>query len=123
MKTLGEFYREKVLSCDDLITVEWPYRSDSIQIRQDLFGWKLYAGKNFIECSSEAEARYLKVFFEAGMRSVCIPKDEEYLESILPELESIKARIDEVINFYLESVLDRKVKEEVKREVFIELTK
>lgn len=57
------------------------------------------------------------------MRSVCVPSDEEYLKSILPELEGIKAKIDEVLNFYLESVLDRKVRERVKHEVFMELIK
>ena len=123
MKTLGEFYREKVLSQNDLITVERPYHSDDIQIKKDLFGWKLFFGKKFIECRSEEEARYLKVFFEAGMREVSVPKEDDYLRNILPELEQLKARIDEIVNEYLEGILRRKVRERIRHEVFMEIIK
>jgi len=123
LKTLGEFYREKVLSQNDLITVEWSYHSDDIKIKKDLFGWKLFSGKRFIECRSEDEARFLKVFFEAGMREVCVPKDDDYLRNILPDLEKLKARIDEIVNEYLEGILRRKVRERIRHEVFMEMTK
>ena len=123
MKTLGEFYREKILSQNDLIPVEWPYYSDDIEIKKDLFSWKLFFGKKFIECRSEEEARYLKVFFEAGMREVSVPKEDDYLSSILPELEQLKARIDEIVNEYLEGILRRKVRERIRHEVFMEIIK
>jgi len=123
VKTLGEFYREKVLSQDDLKTVEWPYSSDSMKIIKDLFGPKLCSGKNCIECSSEEEARYLIVFFNAGMTSVSVPTDNEYLSDIILELEGLKRKIDKIINSYLESILSRKIRERVKHEVFMEITK
>ena len=68
MKTLGEFYKEKVLSHKNLINRKLPENSDTIKIERDLFGWKLYSGKNFIECRSEDEGRFLKVFLEAVIR-------------------------------------------------------
>lgn len=123
MKTLGEFYREKVLSQKDLITIEWLYHSDKIEIKKDLFGWKLFTDKKFIECRSEDEARFLKVFFEAGIKAVCVPKDDNYLKSILTDLEKLKARMDDIINEYLEGILSRKVRERVKHEVFMEISK
>lgn len=132
MKTIGEFYREKVLSLpeESLSDVELPLNSGGIRIDKDLFGWKIYYTKlgrktqNFIECRSEEEARYLKVFLEAGMTtSVCLPKEDEYLKSILPELEGLKEKIDRIVNSYLETVLDRRIREKVKHEVFMEITK
>ena len=83
MKTLGEFYKEKVLCHKNLITRKLPENSDLIKIERDLFGWKLYSGKNFIECRSEDEARYLKVFLEAGLTKVRVPKDDEYLKTAI----------------------------------------
>lgn len=125
MKRLGEFYREKVLSLpkQSLIKKELPNNSGEIKIEKDLFGWKLYSGKNFIECHSKEEARYLKVLLDAGLREIRVPKDDEYLKIILPELERLKTRIDEIVNSYLESILDRKIREKVRHEVYMEITK
>jgi hypothetical protein len=125
MKRIGEFYREKVLSLPkkSLIKKILPNNFGDVKIEKDLFGWRLYSGKNFIQCRSEEEARYLKVFLDAGLREVYVPKDNEYLKSILPELEKLKAKTDEIINFYIDGILDRKIRERVKREVYIEITK
>ena len=125
MKRIGEFYREKVLSLPkkSLIKKILPDNSGDVKIEKDLFGWRLYSGKNFIQCRSEEEARYLKVFLDAGLREVYVPKDNEYLKSILPELERLKAKTDEIINFYIDGILDHKIRERVKREVYIEITK
>jgi hypothetical protein len=125
MKRIGEFYREKVLSLPkkSLIKKILPDNSGDVKIEKDLFGWRLYSGKNFIQCRSEEEARYLKVFLDAGLREVYVPKDNEYLKSILPELEKLKAKTDEIIKFYIDGILDHKIRERVKREVYIEITK
>lgn len=123
MKTLGEFYKEKVLSCRDLIPIQLPNGAGENRVEKDLFGWKLYSGKDSIECRSEEEARYLKILLDSGMTQVLAPKDANYLKSILPELEHLKKKIDAIVNSYLDSVLDRRVRERVKYEVFTELTK
>lgn len=123
MKTLGEFYKARVLSQKNLKTIELPSNSDDIRIVQDLFGWRLRSGKEVIDCRSEAEARYLKVFLDAGMRELCVPEDDEYLNSIVPELEAIKTRLDRILNEFLETILNRKDRAWLKREVFIEMTK
>jgi hypothetical protein len=123
LKTLGEFYKEKILSCTDLIPVQLPNGNGENRVEKDLFGWKLYAGKDCIECRSGEAARYLKILLDAGMTEVSVPKDEDYLKSILPELERLKKKIDEIVDSYLDSVLDRRVRERVRSEVFMELTK
>lgn len=132
MKTIGEFYKEKILSLPEssLTTIQLPWNSGGLRIERDLFSWKLYYIKlgrktqNFIECRSEEEARYLKVFLDSGLTTeIFVPKGDEYLKSILPELESLKKRIDEIIDSYLESVLNRKIRQRVRHEVFMEITK
>ena len=125
MKRLGDFYREKVLTLPkkSLVKRELPNNSGEINIEKDLFGWKLYSGEDFIECRSEEEARYVKVFLDAGLRDIRVPKDDKYLKNILPELERLKTKIDGIINSYLESILDRKIREKVRHEVYMEITK
>jgi len=123
MRTLGEFYKEKTTGRDDLVIREFPDYNGECEVVKDLFGVKLYSGKNFIECRSEEEARYLKIFFDAGMDNVAVPGDDDYLKIILPELENLKNKMDEIISLYVDGVLNRKLKERVKREVYIELIK
>jgi len=125
MRTLGQFYREDILSLppEKLARVDLETNGDETRIVKDLFGWKLYAGSDFIECQSEVEARYLKVFLDSGVTEVCVPKDESYLKTILPKLEARKMKIDEIMNSYLETVLDRKIRERIRYEVFMEITK
>ena len=125
MKRIGEFYREKVLTLPDksLVRKLLPNNSGEIKIKRNLFGWRLYSGKDFVECRSEEEARYLKVFLDAGLREVRVPKDDKYLQNILPELEKLKIKTDEVINSYLESILDRRIREKLRYEVYMELIK
>lgn len=125
MKLIGEFYKEKVFSLPKrkLSKKELPDNSGEIKIERDLFGWKLFSGKNFIECRSEEEARYLKILFDLGFTEIYVPKDDAYLKEILPELERLKTRTDEILNSYLETILDRKVRERLKHEVYMEISK
>lgn len=125
MKLIGEFYKEKILSLPtrSLSKKELPDNSDEIKIEQDLFGWKLFSGKTFIECRSEVEARYLKIFIDLGLTEIYVPKDDAYLQGILQELEKLKTRTDEILNSYLETILDRKIRERLKHEVYMEVAK
>jgi hypothetical protein len=123
MPTLGDFYREKILSQKDLVDRQLPANSGKIEIKQDLFGCKLFFGKKeFIECRSEEEARYLKVWMESGVGEISVPKDEVYLKTIVPELEALKKKIDQVIHDYTFGILNRKIRERIRREVYQEIT-
>jgi hypothetical protein len=123
MKTLGEFYREKVLSSNPLEARTLPIGGDEVRVEKDLFGWKLLVDGRAVLCRSEEEARLLRVFCDAGMTEVSVPQDDEYLKSILPELERLKSRTDEIIKSYLDSILDRGLRDRLRHEVFAELTK
>lgn len=121
--TLGKFYKEKILSHKPLLVKKLPLLSNKIEIKKELFGWRIYSGRQSIECDSEEEARYLKVFFEAGLEEVKIPKDKNYLKKILPELEKLKIDIDKIINYYLESIVNTKIKKELRYRLWSEIIK
>jgi hypothetical protein len=132
MKTIGEFYREKILSLpENLLTKrEIPYSFlENMEIKKELFGWKIFYTRpgrkslEVIECRSKEEARYLGILIDSGMTEISVPKDDEYIKSILPEMERIKTKIDEILNSYLETILDRKIREQLKYTVFMEITK
>ncbi len=128
-KLIGEIYREKVLSLPkrSLRKVELEYSPENLRIEKDLFGWKLFYTRfgrktgYFLECRSEEEARFLKIFFELGLKEVRVPKDEGYLKSILPEFEKEKNRTDEILSSYLETILNRHAREQLKHEVYMEV--
>jgi len=123
MKTLGEFYREKILTRKDLVARELPPNRGEPKVEKDLLGWKVCTDKGPIPCRSQMEARYLRVLLDAGMPDVCVPEDDEYLKAILPELEKLKTRIEEILSHYLDAILDRKIRERLRREVYMEITK
>ena len=104
--TLGKFYRDKVLTCKPLRTKSLPRVPGEVKLEQELFGWRLSSGREHIDCASETEARYLKVCLEAGMDSIKIPKDEDYLGQIVSELEDLKQKTDQIFEDYLGSILD-----------------
>lgn len=125
MKTIGEFYKEKVLSLPKKLLIKklLPENSCNVKIENRLFKWELRTEKEVLECNSEEEARYLKIFVEMGLREIYVPKDEKYLKEILPNLETLKKKIDEIIDFYTMGILNKKIKEKVKYEVYKEIAK
>lgn len=123
MQRIGAFYREKVLSQKELVKREFPFcGNEELRIESDLFSVNLHAGKHFIECRSEEEARFLKVFLDAGMTEICIPNDDKYLNKILPELEKLKERTDDIIDHFTCGILNRTTRYSVKRRVYQEIT-
>ncbi len=121
--TLGKFYREKMLTHKPLRSRSLPRVSGEVKLEQELFGWRLSSGREHIDCTSEMEARYLKVWLEAGLDSVKMPKDEDYLKEIVPELESLKQKANEVFEDYLGSILDSKLRQRLLHQLWQEVTR
>ena len=129
MKRLGVFYREKILSLpkESLELKEMPsiHLSDT-RVEKDLFGWKLTYNKrrsirDSIKCRSEEEARYIKALNDSGFPDIFVPKDDEYLKIILPELEYLKMRADEIIDRFISGIFSRTTRSEVTAKVFAEI--
>lgn len=121
--TLGKFYREKVLIRKPLVKRTLPPASAEIRLEQDLFGWRLSWGRQHLACTSEPEARYLKVWMEAGLDTVKVPKDEDCLKAIVPELEALKQKTDEVFENYLGSILDPRTRQRLLHQLWREVMK
>lgn len=129
MKRLGVFYREKILSLprEALELKEMPsiHLADT-KVEKDLFGWKLTYNRrrsirDSIKCRSEEEARYIKALNDSGFPDIFVPKDDEYLKIILPELEYLKMRADEIIDRFISGIFSRTTRSEVTAKVFAEL--
>jgi len=122
-ETLGRFYTQRVLSQPTLYAKSLPEVAGNVSIKQSLMGWRLYSGKQSIDCASELEARYLKVWLEAGIDQVKVPQNEGYLKAIVPQLESLKQRIDNAIDPYLNSIVSIKDKKRISHRLWREMTK
>ena len=123
-KLLGHFYREKILNQKNLKTVKLfhlaPLTSPlskggkrGVEIKNELFGWRIFSGKDHIDCSSEAEAEYLMLWLEAGLEEVKVPKDEAYISKILPELKALKEKIDRIISDHISSITSQKLQNKI----------
>jgi adenine-specific DNA methylase len=112
-KSLKKWYEEKILSRNDLETRELPEIGNNLKIEKGLYGWKVKGDKGSFQCSSESEAEYLKIWIEIGTKSIGIPKDEAYLSKVAAELKTLKKEIDDIIDSYLGSVLDTKLKSQI----------
>jgi len=121
--TLGKFYREKILSHKPLRSRSLPRVLGEVKLEQELFGWRLSSGREHRDCASEMEARYLKIWLEAGLESIKMPKHEDYLRQIVPELESLKQKTDEIFEDYLGSILDSRLRQRLLHQLWQEVTK
>ena len=120
---LGKFYREKILSQKDLVTKSIPITKGKIKIDKDLFGWRLICGKESITCNSEEEAHYIKVFAEAGLEIIKIPKNHNYLKAIINDLRNLKKKTDQVIALFLQSIVNPKIRAKVAHTLWMEIFK
>lgn len=122
-KTLGNFYRKEILCRKSLILRKLPKWTPQTRIDNGLFGWRLYVGRKAIDCRSEEEARYLRIFLEAGLEEVKVPENQDFLKSILLNIESLKKTIDETLDSYLESIVSIKLRESLNHRLWIEIMK
>ena len=112
-KLIGNFYRDKILNHKNLKTVKLFHPIKDIQIKNELFGWRVSSGKNHMDCDNEAEAEYLKIWLESGLEEVKVPKDETYISKILPELKSLKEKIDQTISDHISSITSQKLQNKI----------
>ena len=122
-ETLGKFYCERILDQTPLYTRALPKAAGAMRIEQHLLGWRLYAGRRHVDCSSEPEARYLKVWLEAGLQKVKVPQNEDYLGEVLPDLEALRDKIGGVTENYLRAILDTKLREKISDQLWQEIVK
>jgi hypothetical protein len=119
--TLGKFYRERILNQKKLTTRRLVRTRGKTKIEAGLFGWRVYSGRLHIDCSSEIEARYLRVWTDVGLEKVKIPKDAGYVEEIISDLEGLHKKNEEMIESYLESIVDVRTQEKIRDLIWQEI--
>jgi hypothetical protein len=132
MKMLGKLYEEVILSLGEE-ALEWRTPdgyADRFILDKDLHGWFLRCenknrpSRSFqTRCNSEEEARYLKMFFEAGLQRIRIPKDETYLKNIVPRIERLYLANKEALEEHTEGILNRSEREAVRSAVWVDVLK
>lgn len=119
--TLGKFYREKILNQEGLTSRRLLKATGETKIEAGLFGWRLYSGRAHIDCATELEARYLKVWTDIGMDRIKMPKDQSYLEEMISDLEKLKEKNDEIVESYLESIVDVRTQAKIRYLIWQEI--
>jgi len=123
MQRLGSFYKTHVLSKKPLKKVKLPKLEKSVKLDKTLLDYRLSSGRKSIDCFSEEEGRYLKVFLEADWDDVLVPENKEVIKQILPQLEKISSKVKEAINYYSDSILDSRLKDQIVHLVWHEVSK
>lgn len=121
-ETLGKFFEEKILSHKPLVSKNLPKLSGEMKVESDFEGYRLYYGKKYILCDSQSEARYLKVWIEAGLERIAVPKDKVYLDRIVPSLEKLMRKIKQTIESYTDSILQSKLRQKILNQLWQRLT-
>lgn len=122
-ENFGKFYREKILSRDDLRTITLPRSKGKVKVEQELHGWVVRIGRSTVECASKEEAEYIAIFAEMGEREVQIPEDTDYLADVMPQFLEHKRRVDEVLESHLASVPSAKAREKLRNSVWRKIIK
>lgn len=121
--TLGKFYQENIMAHNLLVTRELPRATGEIKVEHELFGWRLSWSRQHLDCNSEHEARYLKIWMELGMDSIKIPDDIDYLTAITPQLEELQNSIRKIFDTYLDSIVTRKLRQRLQHQLWLEVIK
>jgi hypothetical protein len=117
------FYKKNILTETKLTKVQLPMRKRPLEVVNELFGWSVKSGRQQLHCETEEAARYLKVFIDAGLPEVMISSNHSILKRTILEFEKIKAENDNIIETQLESVLNVKLQDSLRNEIWSELFK
>jgi hypothetical protein len=101
---LAIFYKDRIAAVP-CYSFDLPKSEEPIKIENSLFGWRLKIGRKTIDCSSEAQARYLRVFAEMGCDQTLVPKDDAYLSSIVNQWESLFEKAQAALQEHTSSIL------------------
>lgn len=113
---LGELYRQ--VQAGEHAQVSLPVFRTSPNLVKTLFGYELTDGRQRLEVLNEAQGRYLTAWASLGLYSQTpVPADESTLAELLPKLEGMVEEAGQVIEQYLGSIVDKKLRDQLGREV------
>ena len=118
--SLAAFFRSRVATMP-CRTLALPKHAEPVEIENSLLGWRLKIGKQAVDCSSEAQARYLRVFAEMGWDHAPIPRDDSYLLSIIDQWEDLFEKAHSALEEHTLSILRRNIRDRLAHEVWAKI--
>ena len=117
IEELAEFYQEALAQETRVLPIG---RLDSEPfIEQELWGyWVRTKGRDVLKCDAEEEARYVAALARVGLEEIRMPIDLAYVAAIVDQMEAIVEEVQKRLDFYLETIPDRKVCRQITRKVW-----
>ena len=114
---LAQLYREALAQETRVLPIG---RLDSEPfIEQELWGyWVRTKGRDVLKCDTDEEARYVAAWARVGLEKIRMPTDPAYVAAIVDQMETIVGEIQKRLDFYLETIPDRKVCRQITRKVW-----
>jgi len=113
---LAELYQQ--VQAGEHALVSLPVFQTSPRLDQTLFGYELTDDRQRLEVLNEAQVRYLAAWALLGLYGeIPVPTDEATLAGLLPQLEKLVEETKQSIEQYLGSIVDRKLRDQLGREV------
>jgi type I restriction-modification system DNA methylase subunit len=117
---LATFFKNHIatVSCKP---IDLPKGIEPIKIVKALFGWQITIGKKIVDCESEDEARYLRIFIEMGWDHAPVPQDKNHLSSIITKFENLFENARAALQEYSASILQSKTRDRLNHLVWTKL--
>jgi hypothetical protein len=113
---LCELYRQVQREEHTLISL--PVFRVSPRLDKTLFGYEVTDSRERLEVPNEDQGRYLAAWALLGLYGETpVPADESTLVELLPQLESMVKEAGQVVEQYLGSIVDKKLRDQLGREV------
>ena len=111
---IGDFYKTRILPLPGK-DVELPAFGSAPEVQNTLYYWRLKSGRFELQCRSEAEARFLRILSDAGFQRAHVPADDNALERLNAELQTIYRSTLEAIEEVASGIVQRSLQETVVR--------
>jgi hypothetical protein len=117
MEELAQLYQEALAQETRVLPIG---RLDSEPfIERELWGyWVRTKERDVLKCDTEEEARYVTALAKVGLEEIRMPTDPAYMAAIVDQVEAIVEAIQKRLDFYLETIPDRKVCRQITRRVW-----
>jgi len=114
--SLGELYQQVQAIEHNLVSL--PVFQNSPRLDKTLFGYQLTDDHQQLEVPNEDQGRYLVAWAALGLYGETpVPADDQTLAGLLPQLEKVAGEARQVVEQYLGSIVDRKLRDQLGREV------
>jgi type I restriction enzyme M protein len=92
-----------------------PVYKGNTALENTLLGWRVKSGASIIDCESELEARYIRIFMEMGWETAPIPTKAALKLSLVKEFEKCFERVAQMLEELNSSILQRRIRDRFTR--------